>query len=62
MALRKGRWATPEDSYDDDYDDEDVECECGDDPCTCGEDDDDVDLDAMQDAEDRAIDRDNARY
>ena len=52
MALRKGRWSTPEDSCDDandDDDDDQVDME-------------DDDTDAMQDAEGRAIDRDNARY
>lgn len=62
MSLRKGRWATPEDSFDDANDDEDTECECDEGECACGESDDDFDEGAEeQNAEDR-IDRDNARY
>ena len=55
MAARKGRWATPEDSFDDANDDEDFEDgERPEDP--------EPDLDMMEHDEGLKIEKDNGRY
>ena len=55
MAARKGRWTTPEDSFDDANDDEDYEDgERPEDP--------EPDLDRMEHDEDLKIEKDNGRY
>jgi len=55
MVARKGRWTTPEDSFDDANDDEDYEDgERPEDP--------EPDLDRMEHDEDMKIEKDNGRY